>query len=134
MFYRIALLVTIIALLGGCATIRNKTVGSALEKSSKDFNSMMRWNDMENAGRAFLPENLQEDFRKNLKGLKITDFRVKNIDCSPEKGKATVTVEFDYYREPSITMHTVVYAQQWEYLTENNSNRWQLKNLPPEMK
>jgi hypothetical protein len=134
MFHRIALLVSVIALLGACATIKNQTISSMLEKSSKSFNQMMRWNDAENAGKAFFPEKFQEDFRHKVKGVKITDYRVKHLECLPEKGKATVRVEYDYYREPSVTLHMVEYVQQWEYVTENNSKIWQLQNLPPDMK
>jgi hypothetical protein len=134
MFYRIAVLISVIALLGACETIKNHTISSTFEKSAKSFNRMVRWNDSENAAKAYLPENVQNDFMQKIKGAKITDYRVTHQECLPEKGKATVRVEYDYYREPSLRMYTVEYVQQWEYVTENNSKIWQLKNLPPDMK
>ena len=54
------------------------------------------------------------------------------MECIPEKGEATVILEIDYYREPSITMKTVEDKQEWQYLGDEDNKRWWLMTLPPD--
>ncbi len=138
MLLRIMLLLSIIAIAGGCGTIRNNKITWEFEQSSKGYNKMIRWNELDKADAIFPPERLREEFREKVreaKGVKVTDFRIKSMECSPEKGEATVIMEIDYYREPSVTLKTVEDRQKWEYVTEeNDSGRWRLMTMPPEFK
>jgi uncharacterized protein YceK len=135
MLPRIILLLLVIALMGGCETIRNKSITWELEECSKSYNKMIRWHEMDKAEAVFPPEELQEEFTRKVRAARnvtVTDFRVKKMECSPEKGEATVVVDIDYYREPSVTVKTLEDKQEWKYVEENGNKRWRLMTLPPD--
>jgi hypothetical protein len=138
MLLRIMLLLSIIALVGGCETLRKTSITSEFEQNSKSYNKLIRWNELEKAEAVFPPERLREEFKakvKAAKGVKVTDFRVKSLECSPDLGEATVVIDIDYYREPSITLRTVEDVQKWKYeLVAVGVRRWQLMTLPPDFK
>ena len=131
---RIILLLSAVVLMGACQTMRNKSAIESFEQSSTTYNKMIRWDEMTSAQSAFPPEELREDYGRRVeaaKGVKITDYRVKSTECSPEKGEATVIVEFEYYREPSVTTRTVMDVQKWKYVDEKGSRAWRLMSLLP---
>jgi len=135
MLLRIMLLIIVFALLGGCETIKKKNVAWELDESSKSYNKMIRWHELDKAGAVFPPEELQEAFTRKVlstKGFMVTDFRVKKMDYSPEKGEATIILDIDYYREPSVTVKTVEDKQVWKYLGGEDNKRWRLMTLPPD--
>ena len=132
---RIILLLSVMALLGACETLRNQSASEDFQRSSKSYNSMIRWDEMESAQWAFPPEQLREEYGRRVesaKGVKITDYRVKKTECSPEKGEATVIVEFEYYREPSVSTKTVRDVQKWKYVDEGGKKTWRLMTLLPD--
>ncbi len=132
---RIVVLLSAIALLGACAAMRNQNASDDFQQSSTTYNRMIRWDEMEAAQWAFPTEQLREEFGRRVdsaKGVKITDFRVKSTACLPEKGEATVIVEFEYYREPSYKVKTVKDVQKWKYTDENGKKIWRLTTLLPE--
>jgi len=131
---RIILLLSAVVLLGACQTMKNKSASESFEQSSKAYNKLIRWDEMTSAQWAFPPEELREEYGRRVesaKGVKITDYRVKSTECSPERGEATVIVEFEYYREPSVTTRTVMDVQKWKYVDENGSRTWRLMSLLP---
>jgi hypothetical protein len=136
MLLRIILLVSAIALMGGCETIKNRTVTWELEENSKSYNKMLRWNEMEKAELIFPPDELRDEFKRKVQAastVKVTDYRVKKMECFPEKGEATVIMDIDYFREPSITLRTVEDRQEWKYVEEaGGKKRWRLMTLPPD--
>src|SRR5512139_3717590 len=98
MLLRIMLLVSIIALAGGCETMRNVNITTEFEQNSKSYNKLIRWNELEKAEAIFPPERLREEFKgkvKAAKGVKVTDFRIKSLECLPEQGEATVVIDID---------------------------------------
>lgn len=132
---RIVILLSAVALLGACETMRNQNASDDFQQSSKMYNRMIRWDEMESAQWAFPPEQLREEFSRRVesaKGVKVSDYRVKSTVCSPEKGEATVIVEFEYYREPSYKVKTVRDVQKWKYVDENGKKIWRLMTLLPE--
>lgn len=138
MLLRIMLLLSVIAVVGGCETIRYNNIGSELDQKSKNYNLMLRWNEMEKAIAVFPPDRLREEFRlkvKAAKGVTVTDVRVKSKTCSPKLGDAMVVVDIDYYREPSVTVRTVEDVQTWLYVEEGKDDwTWRLMSLPPDFK
>jgi len=135
MLLRIMLLILVIALLGGCETIKNKNIACELDDCSKSYNKMIRWHELDEAGAVFPAEELREEFArkaKSAKGVTVTDFRIKKMECFPEKGEATVILEIDYYREPSVTVKTVEDKQEWKYVGEIDHKEWRLMTLPPD--
>ena len=138
MLLRIMLLVSILALAGGCETMENMQTCNEFEQNSKSYNKLIRWNELEKAEAVFPPEQLREEFKgkvKAAKGVKVTDFRIKSLECLPEQGEATVVIDIDYYREPSITLKTVEDVQKWKYeLVGVGDRRWLLQTMPPDFK
>jgi hypothetical protein len=135
MLLRIMLLIVVIALLGGCETLKKKNIAWELDEYSKNYNKMIRWHELDKAGAIFPPEELQAEFTRkadSAKDVTVTDFRIKKMECSPEKGEATVILDIDYYREPSVTVKTVEDKQEWKYVGENGNKHWRLMTLPPD--
>lgn len=135
MLLRIMPLILVVALLGGCETMKKRNIAWELDENSKRYNKMLRWHEMETAALVFPPQELQQEFARKVQAAKnvtVTDFRIKKMECFPEKGEATVILDIDYYREPSITMKTVEDKQEWKYLGEKDNRRWRLMTLPPD--
>ena len=135
MLLRIMPLIVVVALLGGCETMKKRNIAWELDEYSKRYNKMLRWHEMDTAALVFPPEELQKEFARKVQAAKnvtVTDFRIKKMECFPEKGEATVILDIDYYREPSITVKTVEDKQEWKYLGEKDNKRWRLMTLPPD--
>jgi hypothetical protein len=64
----------------------------------------------------------------------VVDYRIKNVVCDPEKRKAEVKAELDYYIMPSTKVKTVVDMQKWRYVEEAEQKGWRLETLLPEFK
>jgi hypothetical protein len=79
----------------------------------------------------------QEEYRKKITEageVKVVDYRVKTMECEPVKGEASVMVELDYYRPPSVTVKTVVDNQKWSYEGEKDNRTWRLKTPLPDFR
>ncbi|MGA7826682.1 MAG: hypothetical protein WCA04_03420 [Geobacteraceae bacterium] len=135
MLQRILLLMVVIALVGGCETMKQKNITMELDQNSKSYNNMLRWHELDKAALVFPAKELQEEFAAKAKAEKdvvVTDFRIKKSECYPEKGEATVILDIDYYREPSVTVKTVEDVQIWKYIGKSDNKRWRLMTLPPD--
>lgn len=127
-------------LLTACSTfkdLKNINIGSEFEKSAKNYTQLVRWHELESAASVYVSPPLLEAYRQRIKEadeVKIADYRVKLLECDPEKGKGTATVELDYYRPPSTRLLTVADLQKWSYEEENGRHLWRLKTLLPEFK
>jgi len=127
-------------MLCSCAYVRQAhqaNVREEFEKSSKDYNKLLRWRDVESAGMIYMDPELRDAFMKSAeeikkRGVVITDFRILTSECTPEKKTAQVVAEFDYYALPSNRIKTLTYRQNWTYLDGEDKKGWQLKSgLPP---
>jgi hypothetical protein len=138
MLLRIILLLSVLALVGGCETMRNNKISWQLEESTKSYNHMIRWNEVDKTADLFPPDTLREEFRRKVqaaKGVHVTDVRVKSKVCYPKRGEAIVVMDIEYYREPSVTVRTVEDVQNWRYVEEGKDNWiWRLMTLPPDFK
>lgn len=135
MLLRIMLLIVVVALLGGCETMQKRNIAWELDEYSNRYNKMLRWHEMDTAVYVFPPVERQQEFARKVQAAKnvtVTDFRIKKMECIPEKGEATVILDIDYYREPSITVKTVEDKQEWKYLGNEDNRRWRLMTLPPD--
>ncbi len=124
-------------LLMGCATLRNINIGGEFEQSSRGYVQLVRWQEFESAAVTYVSPPLQEAYRERIKAageVKVADYRVKSVECDPEKGEATTKVEFDYYRPPSMRVLTVEDVQKWSYEDDHGRRAWRLKTLLPEFK
>ncbi len=103
-------------------------------RSTKAYNRMLRWQEIENAGMTYLTAERRETFLAQAaalkkQGLSITDFRVISSRCLPEKRQGDVVAEFDYILMPSNKLKTISYRQEWSY--QEKSGNWQLDSLLP---
>ena len=76
MLLRIMLLLSVIALVGGCESVRLKKIGYEFEQASKSYNHMVRWNELDKAIAVFPPDRLRDEFRQKVKaakGVTVTD-------------------------------------------------------------
>jgi hypothetical protein len=121
-----------------CMTLTACATGMGLredfDKSIKAYNRMLRWQEVESAGMAFVEVELRDDFMKKAamlkkKGVTLTDYRIVASEYLPEKKSGEVIAEFDYFILPSNRMKTNTYRQQWVY--QEGINSWKLKSSLP---
>jgi len=135
--YRMLLASAALLILSACQSIHNSKVAEDFDKASRGYFRMVRWNDLDKAPLSFVDDTLREEFEKRVKDareVQIADYRVKYMECRPEKGDAEVTVEWDYYIPPSIKLKTVEDPQKWRYIEEEKRKGWMLMTLFPEFK
>ena len=82
-----------------------------------DFIYALRWQRYPEAALFFTREHRSAflDRTDDLKGLNITDVRLKRVDLSPDGRQADVRLEIDYYLLPSATLKTLQINQTWVY-------------------
>ena len=138
---RLLLVSVILLLLPSCAawreSMRNDRVAEEFITTSKGYVRMIRWHEFDKSTLFYVDEPLREDFQKRVSAIdkiKVVDYRIKNQECWPKKGTAEVTVEWDYYIPPSVTVRTVIDPQKWRYVDEEDRRGWLLTTLPPEFK
>jgi hypothetical protein len=131
------ILLLILVTTGACARIKTFNALNDFEKSSKRYNQMLRWHELNLAGSTFGDESVKEEYAERAraaKGVMIADYRVLSQECNPQKKTAKVVVEIEYYIPPSVTLKTLEDVQKWEYVENNETKFWRLKTLLPEFK
>lgn len=127
-----AILLVSCLILTACAT--DMGLRDEFDKSVKAYNRMLRWQELENAGMAFVEKDHRDAYLKRAEALKkrgvtLTDFRILTSECLPEKKTGEVIAEFDYFILPSNRIKTATYRQEWVY--QDLVDSWKLKsNLP----
>ena len=131
---RLGLILLCCLMAGACAS--RLGIREEFEMGMKEYNRMLRWHEVENAGMTYMEPELRaafliaaETIRK--KGVTITDYRILTSECNPEKGTASVLAEFDYYVLPSNRIKTLTYSQQWVYRELDHVKGWRLKSELP---
>jgi hypothetical protein len=120
-----------------CTHLRQENMRENFEKSVKEYNRMLRWQEVESAGMTYLEPGQREAFgnaarQMRKRGVSIADYRVLSSECLPEKDSASVVVEFDYYILPSARLKTLTYQQNWVYWEADDQKGWRLKSPLPE--
>jgi hypothetical protein len=116
--------------------VKMAKINEVCEKSIKDYNKLLRWREIENAGMLYMDRELRDDFMKSAedikkRGVTITDYRILTTECLAEKKTADVVVDFDYYALPSTRIKTLTYRQKWIYHDTEEMKGWQLKTALP---
>jgi hypothetical protein len=124
-------------LLAGCAT--SSGIREAFELSSREYNRMLRWKEMDEACAAFSDAPLVKECRERgaaLRDVSMADLRIRNTEYRGEKTRetATVRVEIDYFVLPSGRVKTAEYLEQWAFRDLDGRKRWCITTLPPELK
>jgi len=139
-----ALLLIAPLLLGGCAAYKNMNRQENCDKVVKDYSRMIRWNEAEKVGMAFVGPKQRAAFDKTAesirrRGVSMVDFRILAKECMAEKKKAEATVEFDYFILPDNRLKTITDHQTWIFLEENPQDPdagegWKITSPLPEFK
>jgi len=133
-FVKPGLILLFCLIMTGCVT--QMGMREEFELSMKNYNKMLRWHEVENAGMIYLEPEQRDSFMASAeslrkKGVTITDYRILTTECLPEKSSATVLAEFDYYTMPSNKIKTLTYKQEWSYREINAKKSWKLKSGLP---
>lgn len=134
--HRIVVLFVLATVLAGCRTPLY-VVAEQFEKSSREYNRSLRWQEMEQACLTFSAKEIKDEClarTRGAKGVSMADYRVTSTDLDPEKGTATVRMELDYYILPSTRLQTVEDTQQWRYAEEEGAKGWRIVTPPPEFR
>lgn len=131
-----------------CCLVTAACAGDAVvrvefEKSVKNYNRMLRWREMENAGLMYIEPDLREAFLTSVgklrkKDITITDYRILYFESSSKKNSGNAVVEFDYYILPSNRIKTLTYKQEWIYDLvdkedkDSKNKAWKLKSGLPD--
>lgn len=129
--------VAALLMLASCESVHNSKIAGDFDKGTKAYFRMVRWNELDKTPLYFVDEKVRDEFRKRVEAareVQITDYRVRNMECQPEKGVGEVTVEWDYYIPPSIRLKTVEDQQKWRHIEEKDKEGWMLMTLFPEFK
>lgn len=133
-------MIFVVLMLCSCSYVlqaKHANMREEFDRSSKDYNKLLRWREVENAGMIYMDAGLRDAFMKSAeeikkRGVTITDYRILTSECLPEKNTADMLVEFDYFTLPSNRIKTLTYRQNWVYLDTEQKKGWQLKSgLPP---
>ena len=140
-----ALLMLLAATLAsGCASSSSYAITNSSEKcdkSVKNYNKMLRWNEADKAGIAFVDVKHRLAFKQAVDSMKkreinITDFRIQVTECGLQKKDIEAVVEFDYYQLTSGKLKTVTDRQIWVYQdsTDGVPAGWRITSPLPAFK
>ena len=127
----------LLLILSACHSLHISKVAEDFDKATRSYFRMVRWNELDKAPLSFVDDTLRQEFEKRVKAsrdVQIADYRVKQMECRPEKGDGEVTVEWDYYIPPAVKLKTVEDPQKWRYVEEKEKQGWMLMTLFPEFK
>lgn len=129
----------VLALLACCllmsACVHDTGLRELFEKSTKDYNRMLRWQEMHRAVAMYADPASRDDFlaradRIRSRGVTVTDYRLLTSECFPDKRSGEVVAEFDYYILPSNRIKSLTYRQEW-FVNENGEPGWKVRTPLP---
>lgn len=133
-------LLRVLVLLAGCllmsACVHETGLREQFEKNTKDYNRMLRWQEMHRAVAMYADPASRDDFMARAdqirtRGVTITDYRLLTSECFPDKKSGEVVAEFDYYILPSNRIKSLTYRQEW-FLEGESQPGWKVRTpLPP---
>ncbi len=130
------LILICLMLAGACGYTSQSAMREDFEREMKNFNKMLRWQEMERAGMTYATPEMRESFMKEAESARkrevsITDYRVLASDCEPDEKSATSVTLLEYYALPSNRIKSVTYYQQWVFGEKGGKRMWQIKTPLP---
>lgn len=118
------------------ACVHDTGIREEFEKSTKDYNRMLRWQEISRAVATYGDPDLRVGFISaadaiRKRGVAITDYRILTTECLPEEKTGEVVAEFDYYILPSNLVKSLTYTQEWAYHTTGAGKGWKVKTPLP---
>jgi hypothetical protein len=117
------LLASLLITLAACSSHVQSTPEMA-QASREDFLYAMRWKRLPMAS-ALMQKELRADFMASfakLKGLHVTDLRIVDLKTTPAGRQFDVSIEMDYFIDPSVTLKTFSFEQSWQYFEAGESS------------
>jgi hypothetical protein len=117
----------------GCASLSGKArmeeFGRTMDAyeiamRTSNFNAICRYVDSSAMSR--------EDCLKRFGPIKLVDYRLTDMQVSPDRMKVHQEIEVGYYFLDRYVLQKIRYRQTWEY--EKDRELWLLKNGPPAFK
>jgi len=140
-FMHLLLVMVTLFILTSCQSMRESVRDSRLveefDSTSKRYVNLIRWHELDKSSLIYIDEPLRNDFQKRIMTadhVEVVDYRIKDLECWPKKGTAEVTVEWDYYVPPSVTVKTLTDPQKWRYVEKDNHGAWLLTTILPVFK
>lgn len=126
-----AVLMILILLPAGCATLADKSRMERFGLISESFERALRTSDYTGAAKYIDPSAAvpKPDFQK-LRDFRIVEYKVTRINVSEDKQKITQEVELQYFRLNGNILHRTLYSQTWRFLPDEEV--WMLQTGLPE--
>lgn len=126
------LLVAFLILMAGCASIKAREQGRALEETCKDYGKAIQWGQFSKAAGFMMPDPANQITRDlaGLEKIKISSYEVIDRQVLEGGGEASQTVEIRYYHIENLIERTLLDKQRWLY--DDARKHWFLMSgLPP---
>jgi len=126
-----AFLILVLTAIAACSTPAGDR--ETLEQSIKLYNSMLQWQETNNAS-LFVAAKQLNDFiaaADAAKNKRIVEARPRITMFDEMKKEAEVRVEFDYYHKTDNKLRTAVDVQKWVFVTEGKEAHWKLASPYP---
>ena len=117
--------------------MKNSRISDEFIATSNGYIRAIRWHELDKNTLIYVDESLREEFLKRVNAddkVQVVDYRIKNQQCWPKTKTAEMTVEWDYYIPPSVTVKTFKDDQKWRYVEDDTRHVWLLTTLLPELK
>ncbi len=112
-------------LLAGCASVFDFRREEVFEDSAKRYGRLIRWSDFE-AARTYLAP-AESGARTELpKGVRVTDYEVKQMAYAEGKRRVLQVVEVSYFLASDPRLKTLQDPQVWEF--DSDREAWLLKS------
>ncbi|OGT98498.1 MAG: hypothetical protein A2X80_14480 [Geobacteraceae bacterium GWB2_52_12] len=119
------------------ACVHDTGIRHEFEKSTKEYNRMLRWQEISRAAATYSEPEYRDEFISaaatiRTRGVTITDYRILTTECLPDKETGEVVAEFDYYILPSNRIKSLTYSQDWVYRSTTGTKKaWKVKSALP---
>lgn len=112
-------------LLAGCASVFDFRREEVFEDSAKRYGRLIRWSDFESARSYLAPA--ESGTRTDLpKGVRVTDYEVKQMAYAEGKRRVLQVVEISYFLASDPRLKTLQDPQVWEF--DSDREAWLLKS------
>lgn len=127
------LILVVMLMTAGCATIGEMSRMKSLENVSQLYERVMLDSDFEAAQEFIDPgANPKQPDMAAYKDIKIVAYNVKKSKIAADASEISQSVEVQYYRTDNLVVKTMRVEQLWGY--NETAKSWRLKNGLPQFK
>jgi hypothetical protein len=116
-----AIALLLVALVLAACNQQRESPGDLLKLASFTYNEGLRWKRYTDSA-AMLPADERDDFLRRMEderdSLFFVDYEVRRVDLNADATKASVDVDYTWYRLPSTTLEHTRMRQKWTRLED----------------